>query len=95
MQIAELLNIGNVQISCTPADLVAFGRELGATILAESKQKNEDAGKTIPLAAAAEMLKVSKMTLYRWEREKYLMPVRRGKRIYYNLSDVKQIMGGE
>jgi hypothetical protein len=39
------------------------------------------------------LLKVSDSTLYRIKRSKMIVPVRIGKRDYYNLSEIKKIAG--
>lgn len=41
------------------------------------------------------LLKVSKATLWRWERKGYLVPVRFGRKVLYKESDIKQIGGAE
>lgn len=42
----------------------------------------------------AEMLDVSKPTLWRWEKQSYLVPVRWGSKVRYRFSDVKNCMEG-
>lgn len=42
----------------------------------------------------SDLLGVSLMTLYRWEKEKILVPVRFGHSVRYKLSDIQK-MGGE
>lgn len=43
-----------------------------------------------------ERLSVSSSTLWRWEKEKYLTPVRVGGKVFYRFSDIQSIeKGGE
>ena len=59
------------------------------------EQKLTDAAaETYPSAdKVAEMLSVSKPTLWRWEKSGYLIPVRIGGKVRYKMSDVKRILG--
>lgn len=41
------------------------------------------------------LLGVSKSTLWRWEKENYLVPVRVGNKLRYKESEVKQLMEGK
>ena len=42
-----------------------------------------------------ELLSVSKMTLYRWERDRILAPVRLAGRKYYRYSDIEKAMNNQ
>lgn len=42
----------------------------------------------IPAERMAEMLQVTRLSLYRWEKQGKLMPVRIGKKVFYNITDV-------
>ncbi len=54
----------------------------------KSSKRNED------LISAEEVLarlKVSKSTLWRWEKQQYLTPVKLGRKRYYRSSDIQRI----
>lgn len=49
----------------------------------------------IPANKAAEILMVTRNTLYRWEKNGMLMPVKVGGRVLYKLEDVRNFISGE
>jgi len=74
-------------------ELEVFGRSLLDAYRAEQEAKNKTnelltAGKTMA------RLGVSRSTLFRWEKDGYLKPVRIGAKVMYNLSDVEAIERG-
>ena len=75
-------------------DLMKANRELVAETVKALEQKLTDANtETYPSAdKVAEMLDVSRPTLWRWEKIGYLVPIRVGGKVRYKMSDVKRII---
>jgi len=65
---------------------------IGETII-ETKAKKTD--RYLTIKQAAERLGVTKTTLWRWEKENYLLPVRFGSKVRYRESDIIALMEGE
>ena len=57
----------------------------------ETKQQPEE---YITRKQTAQKLDVNPSSLWRWERENYLVPIRVGGKVRYKLSDVERIMKG-
>ena len=75
-------------------DLMKANRELVAETVKALEQKLTDANaETYPSAyKVAEILDVSRPTLWRWEKIGYLVPIRVGGKVRYKMSDVKRII---
>ena len=78
--------------------MLALARELSQCILAEnatmaSKENHDDA----PLTKKEVMdrLGVSSTTLWNWKNDRYLLPVKIGRKIFYRLSDISKLREGE
>lgn len=84
-----------LQVTISVGDLLKANRELVTETVKALEQKLTDAAaETYPSAdKVAEMLSVSKPTLWRWEKSGYLIPVRIGGKVRYKMSDVKRILG--
>ena len=50
--------------------------------------------KMLTAAETSEMCHVSRMTLHRWEKTGYLVPIHNGKMLRYRENDVRRIMEG-
>lgn len=89
----------HVSVTLTDKSVIAFARELYRFILAEneenaSEQKNE---KDVLLTKkeAMDRLHVSSTTLWQWAKDQYLMPVKVGRKIYYRLDDLNNLLNGK
>ncbi len=83
-----------MQVTINVRDLLKANRELVTETVKALEQKLTDtAAETYPSAdKVAEMLSVSKPTLWRWEKSGYLVPVRIGGKVRYKMSDIKQLL---
>lgn len=79
------------------SDLRAELREIYAEIRIEAEQAAiAKAGEHLFTAEqTADMLKVSKVTLWRWEKNGYLAPILIGGKKRYRNSDLQQIINGK
>ena len=98
MNIQELFSCNeNVQLVVSAADLKEFALSLIED--ARSMEKTEQPAKGDEFLTSEEVMrivKVKKVTLWRWAKEKYLVPVKVGKSNLYRKSDVQRITeGGE
>lgn len=88
----------NIMIYVTPTDLKEFAlavvEELRATE-AQQGQMEEETDELLTQTQAAEYLGVSKPTIWRWQKEKYLEPTSHiGKRPMYSKAALDRFMTG-
>lgn len=98
MAISEILSSGaNVSITISADDLRTFFAEVAQEVM--NKEKAAEAARnvdeTMTQKEVCKFLNVSKSTLWRWERDKYLLPTgRMGRSPQYLKSDVQRIKKG-
>lgn len=88
MSIQSLLGQENVLLVVTPTQLREFAEEIISNALSAKKQ---DDTTLLTANEVAELLNVDKSTLWRWEKNKQLVPIRIGSKVRYKSSDVEQI----
>jgi len=97
MRIEEIVKLGsNITLSVDARELREFARlliketkiELEAAILAENEERY------LSPAETAKMLDVDLSTLWRWDKQKYLVPIRIGGKPRYKLTDIKRLLSG-
>lgn len=94
MNIQELFKAAdgaNITLSVTPSDL----KEFALAIIEEVKEKEEE--KPEEYMTPADVMKicgVSSNTLWRWNRDKYLCPIKFGNRNFYKRADIEKLMEG-
>lgn len=90
MEIHELIAQGaNITVAVTVQELVDFAKKIVTETLAETKEKQRDI--LIPRQKLLDSGKVSATTLWTWEKREFLIPVRRGAKVYYKKSDLDAI----
>ena len=93
MNINELINTdANISVVVSVADLKEFALCVVTEAMAAMEEKTEE--RYLTPDVVADMVGVSKNTLWRWEKEKYLIPIKVGRKSRYKLSDVKSILEG-
>lgn len=94
MNINSLLSAdANISVVISVADLKEFALcVVTEAMAAKEAEKKEE--KYLTPDDVADMVGVSKNTLWRWEKEKYLIPIKVGRKSRYKLSDVKSILEG-
>ena len=87
----------NVIFQVTGADLKAFAEQLLIGAKAVAMQEAEEAAnnKLLSVEEAAELLSVSKMTLYRWDKNDVLKRVEIGGQRRYRKSDIDRLIGSK
>lgn len=75
------------------ADLERILRNLVNDLISEREEVKKET--YISANQVSNLLGVSKSTLWRWEKENYLVPVRIGNKLRYKESEVKQLMEGK
>ena len=75
------------------ADLERILRNLVNDLISEREEVKKET--YISANQVSNLLEVSKSTLWRWEKENYLVPVRVGNKLRYKESEVKQLMEGK
>ena len=91
-----LENGANIQVVCNLQDL----RELFAEWREEQREKEQEQalqqenGKYLTTDEVCGMLSVTKPTLWRWQKLKYLVPVKVGRKNFYQKSDIDALRKG-
>jgi predicted DNA-binding transcriptional regulator AlpA len=85
----------HISLTLTGKSILALARELSQCILAgnDSKAKQEDDA-LLTKKKVMERLGVSSTTLWNWENDRYLLPVKIGRKIFYRLSDINKLLDG-
>lgn len=95
MAINELLKSNdNIQLVINAADL----KEFALTIMEQAKKEAEAAKrpeKWLTRFECAKMFGISTNTLWRWQRDGYLVPHKVGRKNLYKLSVVEKLMNGD
>ena len=92
MNIKEIIaSGGNVAITVNPVDLQEFGKALIEETISEMNDKAKEEKHLVP-DEVARIFGVSKNTLWRWNKEKYLCQQKVGRRIFYKKSDVDALL---
>ncbi len=93
MDIKELLKQNeNVQLVVSAADLKEFALSLIEDARAmETPQRPAKGDEFLTSEEVMRIVRVKKVTLWRWAKEKYLVPVKVGKSNLYRKSDVQRI----
>ena len=98
MAISEILSSGaNVSITVTADDLRVFLAEVAQEVMNKEKaaEAARNADETMTQKEVCKFLNISKSTLWRWERDNYLLPTgRMGRSPQYLKSDVQRIKKG-
>lgn len=74
----------------TMETLEEFGKSVAQAVIDSFLAKKEETYLTTK--QAAKKLNVDPSTLYRWEKDNYLRPVRLGSKRRYRLSDIEKLM---
>lgn len=80
-----------VVIQCTMDDLRDLLHE-AVLLNANSERETEQEPEYITTDQTAERLQVNRSTLWRWNRNKYLCPVKVGRKSLYRMADVNRIL---
>lgn len=96
MDLIKLSEDRNINVTICLADLKAFLADIAETNRAKelAEEEKEHEVEMVSRDEASEFLKVSLCTLWRWEKEKYLIPTRKGKAVYYRRDELRSIKEG-
>ena len=93
MNISELSKLNaNVSVCVTLADLKEFVSEMIVEAAAKPQETEE---KYLSVDEVCEMLNVSSNTLWRWNRNGYLLSTKVGRTPMYKLSDINNLRQGK
>lgn len=95
MNIRELLKEEdvNIQVVVNIKDLREFAHVLIEEAVERFAKPKEETYTTAE--QATKILHVQRNTLWRWEKENYLVPVRFGTKVRYKMSDINKLLSGE
>lgn len=85
-------NNASVLITLTDAQLEAYSVNLINKVMENLHSTKKD--DLLSPEEVASKMKIAKVTLWRWEKQGYLIPSRLGRKVYYKESDIKRIMEG-
>ena len=99
-QLVAAISRGDKHISLTRTgkSVIAFAREISQCILAENAAKasgKKDDDELLTKKEVMERLGVSSTTLWNWKNDRYLLPVKIGRKIFYRLSDINKLREGK
>lgn len=99
-QLVAAIARGDKHISLTLTDksAIAFAREISQCILAENAAKASGKKDDDVLLTKKEVmvrLGVSSTTLWNWKNDRYLLPVKIGRKIFYRLDDINKLREGK
>ena len=86
------LNSGSPILMVSAADLEEALRSIFEEVVSASKGEKDETLLTVRQASA--LLGVDRSTLWRWEKEGYLRPIRIGRKVRYQLSAVNALKTG-
>lgn len=93
MSISTFISQPNITVAVTPADLRDFAQVIIERTFSEiSKMKEQTSERYLTPDETAAMLGVSKNTLWRWNKEGYLCPIKVGRKSLYPHSVVEQLL---
>lgn len=93
MSLSNFITQPNITVAVTPADLQDFAQAIIERTFSEiSKMKEQTSERYLTPDETAAMLGVSKNTLWRWNKEGYLCPVKVGRKSLYPHSVVEQLL---
>lgn len=84
-------------IVMTEEQLQRFAGTLANELLTKheaKKAEKEEAERLIPIEEAMDALGVARSTLWRWEKNRYLVPIRQGVKVRYRVGDINKIKEG-
>ena len=81
-----------VVIQCTIDDLRDILRDVVLLNASDKKEQPEQKQKYLTIEQAAELLHVNRSTLWRWNKDKYLCPIKVGHKTLYRHNDVESIL---
>ena len=87
----------NISLTFSGKSLFAFAQELAHFILynASLEENRNDKSELLSKKEVMDLLGVSSTTLWNWCREKYLIPVKIGRKICYRKIDIEKLRKGE
>jgi hypothetical protein len=84
---------GKIKLEVTASDLIAFGKYLHDKALSEAdKLMPDEKEEYLSPQQMADILKVSLVTLWSWDKRGITAPVHVGVKKYYRRSDLEKIM---
>jgi len=95
MNIQQLIETGgNITVAVSPVDLKEFALSLIAEVRREEEQRRQEQEVYLTPKETAEKIGVTENTLWRWNKNGYLMPFKIGSKSRYRLSDIERVMTG-
>ena len=95
MKIAELLTLpeaANLTVQVSIGDLRLFHEEIVQKQLSQQKELTKTEDELLTVTEAMSFLKVSRTSLFRWQKNGYLEPIKTGGRCRYRKSDIEAIL---
>lgn len=87
----------HISLTFTGEGAIAFAKALREVPEQEAKAVQEASPELnlIPKREVMERLSVTHATLWNWEKKKYLVPVKIGRRVFYRCEDINKLQRGE
>ena len=87
----------HISLTFTGEGVIAFAKALREVPVQEAKAVQEASPELglITKREVMERLSVTHATLWNWEKKKYLLPVKIGRRVFYRCEDINKLQRGE
>ncbi len=95
MKIAELLTLpeaANLTVQVSIGDLRLFHEEIVQKQLIQQKEQTKTKEELLSVPEVMNLLKVSRTSLFRWQKNGYLEPIKTGGRCRYRKSDIEALL---
>jgi len=93
LNIKNLIESGaNITLSVSPYDLKKFGEDIVNSIPKEPDKNQDSKNKLLTTEQVCEMLHISRITLYHWDKKAITNPIRLGNLKRYRLTDIEELI---
>ena len=93
MNLTELINSGtNITVTVTPQDLKTFAGDIARELAAVKPPSQKKEEKYLTADQVCELLSISRVTLWHWDRKEITTPYKIGNLKRYKLSDIETFM---
>ena len=95
MKIAELLSLpeaANLTVQVSLGDLRLFHEEIVQRAISKQEEQTKTKDELLSVPEVMSLLKVSRTSLFRWQKNGYLEPIKTGGRCRYRKSEIEAML---
>jgi excisionase family DNA binding protein len=92
MDLTKIIEAGNnITLQVTPKDLNQFATDLIQKIISEAQPEPTPGEKFLTTEEVCDLLRITRVTLWTWEKKGVINPVRLGNLKRYRLTDIEKL----